>query len=28
VVAALMAMIHDGADADKAWAIYESGGRT
>jgi DhnA family fructose-bisphosphate aldolase class Ia len=27
VVAALMAMIHDGADAEKAWAIYESGGR-
>jgi len=27
VVAALMAMIHDGADADKAWAIYESGGK-
>ena len=27
VVAALMAMIHDGADADRAWAIYESGGR-
>tara|TARA_R110002020_G_scaffold109430_14_gene253106 strand:- start:2863 stop:3711 length:849 start_codon:yes stop_codon:yes gene_type:complete len=26
VVAALMAMIHDGADADAAWAIYESGG--
>jgi class I fructose-bisphosphate aldolase len=25
VVAALMAMIHDGADADKAWTIYESG---
>lgn len=27
VVAALMAMIHDGADADKAWAIYEQGGK-
>jgi len=27
VVAALMAMIHDGVDADKAWAIYEQGGK-
>jgi fructose-bisphosphate aldolase, class I len=27
VVAALMAMIHDGASADQAWAIYETGGR-
>jgi DhnA family fructose-bisphosphate aldolase class Ia len=26
VVAALMAMIHDGADADAAWAIYRNGG--
>lgn len=25
VVAALMAMIHDGADADKAWSIYQAG---
>ena len=25
VVSALMAMIHDGADADKAWSIYEQG---
>jgi len=25
VVAALMAMIHDGADADAAWSIYERG---
>jgi DhnA family fructose-bisphosphate aldolase class Ia len=27
VVAALMAIIHDGADAARAWAIYESGGK-
>jgi class I fructose-bisphosphate aldolase len=27
VVAALMAMIHDGANADQAWAIYKTGGR-
>jgi class I fructose-bisphosphate aldolase len=27
VVAALMAMIHDGASADQAWATYEAGGR-
>jgi len=26
VVAALMAMIHDGADGDAAWAIYRNGG--
>lgn len=25
VVSALMAMIHDGADADKAWSIYQAG---
>ncbi len=28
VVAALMAMIHDGADAERAWAIYQGGGKT
>jgi DhnA family fructose-bisphosphate aldolase class Ia len=27
VVSALMAMIHDGASAEGAWAIYEKGGR-
>jgi len=27
VVRALMAMIHDGADAERAWAIYQGGGK-